>query len=110
MDLRVAPFTTYGQMGEEIHDIIGEVAAFVSAKGDRKIDEKILTKMYTRDMACTLHKATAKLMVARMDLIRRNGNALGKIGDDFHVIAGKVLDQIKLFNSGDSASHWSVWE
>jgi hypothetical protein len=35
--------------------------------------------------------------VARLELIRRDGNEMGKIGDDLHVI-GKVLDQTKSFN------------
>ena len=101
MELRVAPFTMYGQMGVELHNIIGEVADWVSTRGS-DIDVRVLQKMYTRDMVCMLHKGVAKLLVARLDLIRRDGNELQRMGDDVYVIAGKVIEQASLFSVNSS--------
>jgi len=96
-DFKAVPFNIYGHMSTEAHDTIGEVSAYIHQR-NTQIDTRILRKMYTRDLACSLHKAVAKLVIARLDLIRFASNEYQRMGDDIIVITNKVIAQGTFLN------------
>ena len=72
--LLVLPFHIYGGVGTEVLTLLEEIAEYVGES--KEIDVGGLLRYYRREIACASQKVTAKLMVARLDLVRARSNQL----------------------------------
>ena len=70
--LLILPFHIYGGVGAEVLTLLEEIAEYVGEKQETNVAG--LLRYYRREIACASQKVTAKLFVARLDLVRARSN------------------------------------
>jgi hypothetical protein len=70
--LLVLPFHIYGGVGTEVLTLLEEIAEYVGEQQETNVAG--LLCYYRREIACASQKVTAKLLVARLDLVRARSN------------------------------------
>lgn len=70
--LLVLPFHIYGGVGTEVLALLEEIAEYIGET--REINVAGLLRYYRREIACASQKVAAKLLVARLDLVRARSN------------------------------------
>ena len=71
--LLVMPFHIYGGMGVEVLNLLEEIADYV-VEGDDNMNASGLLCYYRREIACASQKVSAKMIGARLDLLRARSN------------------------------------
>ena len=66
------PFHMYGGVGAEVLTLLEEIAEYVGEQQETNVTG--LLRYYRREIACASQKVTAKLFVARLDLVRARSN------------------------------------
>ena len=70
--LLILPFHIYGGVGTEVLTLLEEIAEYAGEQ--QPINVAGLLRYYRREIACASQKVTAKLFVARLDLVRARSN------------------------------------
>ena len=89
--LVVFPFTTHGQIGFELETLFSDVAGYVHSR-NKAINKSLLIRRYRNDVLCTLHKGVARVLLARMDLIRARTNQFPQRGQNLLDIQNGLVD------------------
>ena len=71
--LLVMPFHIYGGIGVEVLELLEEIAEYVAA-GDDNMNANGLLNYYRREISCASQKVVAKMIGARLDLLRARTN------------------------------------
>jgi hypothetical protein len=84
--LAVYAFTMYGQMSSEVLALLADVADYVQEQNPL-LPEGVVNSKYKRELACVLHKGIARVLHARISLLRVSTNQLMRHYTTVHELA-----------------------